>query len=406
MAALRRFLHAWGAVAFAAASLTIGSPAGNAADAIRGSEWPLDADHFKADKVWAISRGAGVTVAVVDSGVAADHPDLAGQVLPGSSQLGDDGDGRADTSGDSHGTAIAGIIAGSGGPAPGDGMTGLAPDAKILPVRITTAGQASAQAVARGITWAADHGAKVINVSLGSPDPDPLLRQAVTYAMGKDAVLVASAGNEGDRGNPALYPAAFPGVVSVSGVDESGAFWKPSESGRGIVVAAPSAEIYSTNNQGKYVRADGTSYGAAYVSAAVALIRAAHPQLTSSQAIRRLITTTVERHTRPDPNIGYGRIDPLAALSAAEDGSRENPLLQQTADSPTGSHSMAIPVTAAVLLCLLAAAACAGAFFWWKHYPRRAGVSATGKSPSPSSAADRTPRQNSRRQKAQPKRRR
>ncbi|MFE3874196.1 type VII secretion-associated serine protease mycosin [Kitasatospora sp. NPDC059146] len=392
MAAIRRFFNACGVAVFTVSALVSGTPASNA-ESIRSSEWPLDAEHFKADRVWSISRGAGTTVAVVDSGVSASHPDLAGQVLPGAGLIGDGDDGRTDTSGESHGTAIAGIIAGTGGPAPGEGMTGLAPDAKILPVRVGTGNQISAPMVARGIVWAADHGARVINVSLGAPDPDPLLKQAVTYAMGKDAVVVASAGNEGDRGNPPMYPAAFPGVVSVSGVDESGGFWKASESGRGIVVAAPAAEIYSTNNQGRYVKADGTSYAAAYVSATAALIRSAHPDLTAGQVIHRLITTTVERNKSPDPRLGFGRVDPVAALSSTDDGERENPLLRESHDSTgagSGSDSglfVAIASGTAITLAIGAAAV-----LWHRSRSRGStrkaarnlpAVTATGKSARP-----------------------
>ncbi|MFD5464832.1 type VII secretion-associated serine protease mycosin [Kitasatospora sp. NPDC127059] len=392
MAAIRRFFNACGVVAFTVSVLVTGTPASNA-ESIRSSEWPLDAEHFKADRVWSISRGAGTTVAVVDSGVSGSHPDLAGQVLPGSSLIGDGDDGRTDTSGDSHGTAIAGIIAGTGGPDPGEGMTGLAPAAKILPVRVGTGNQVSAPLVARGIVWAADHGAQVINVSLGAPDPDPLLKQAVTYAMGKDAVIVASAGNEGDRGNPPMYPAAFPGVVSVSGVDESGGFWKASESGRGVVVAAPAADIYSTNNQGRYVKADGTSYAAAYVSATAALIRSVHPDLTAGQVIRRLITTTVERNNRPDSKIGYGRIDPISALSSSVDGEPENPLLRESHESAgagTDSDSDLFVVSASSAGIVLAV--CAAVVLLRRFRSRdnaqetvraRPAVKSAGKSPRP-----------------------
>ncbi|WBP91109.1 type VII secretion-associated serine protease mycosin [Kitasatospora cathayae] len=373
-------------------ALVTGTPVSNAGS-IRSSEWPLDAEHFKADRIWSISRGAGTTVAVVDSGVSASHPDLAGQVLPGASLIGDGDDGRTDTSGESHGTAIAGIIAGTGGPAPGEGMTGLAPDAKILPVRVGTGNQVSAPMVARGIVWAADHGARIINVSLGAPEPDPLLKQAVTYAMGKDAVVVASAGNEGDRGNPPMYPAAFPGVVSVSGVDETGTFWKASESGRGIVVAAPAAEIYSTNNQGRYVKADGTSYAAAYVSATAALIRSAHPDLTAGQVIHRLITTTVERNNHPDPKLGFGRIDPISAISSTDDGERENPLLRESRESvDAGSDSDSGLFVIIVSSAGIVLVACAAAVFRRRSRgrgniresgPSRPVVNAAGKSARP-----------------------
>lgn len=331
-----------------AAVMLVGAPA--QAESVRAAEWPLNEQHFQADKIWQLSRGSGITVAVIDSGVSADHPDLAGQVLAGTSLIGDGGDGRTDTSGDSHGTAIAGIIAATGGPAPGTGMTGLAPEAKILPVRVAQGAQISPSALAQGIVWATDHGAKIINTSMGSPSPDPLLRQAITYALSKDIIVVASAGNQGKSDNSPLYPAAFPGVISVSGIDQNGEFWEPSESGTGITIAAPATEIYSTNDQGQYVNASGTSYAAAYVSATAALIRSRYPQLTNGQVIRRLIATTSDRHNRPDPKFGYGKLNPLAALTATVDTTdTQNPLLHAPSSAPmSADHSTTWAIAAAL----------------------------------------------------------
>ncbi|NUP41922.1 MAG: S8 family serine peptidase, partial [Streptomyces sp.] len=327
-----RVLSRVAVLAAALAALTAGavSPAG--AGTVRQAEWPLDASHFQADQIWRLSRGQGVTVAVVDSGVDARHPDLAGRVLPGVSFLGDtDDDGRTDTSTDSHGTAIAGIIAATGKADGGTGMIGLAPESTILPVRVAVGSAVQATALAEGIKYAADHRARVINVSLGMPTPDPLLRQAVTYALDKGAVVVAAAGNEGNSGNPPLYPAAFPGVVAVTGVTQSGAFWPVSESGPQTTLAAPATGIYSANDRGQYVDAEGTSYSAAYVSAAAALLLSARPGLTAGQTVRRLITTA--RHSggsrAHSDQFGFGSLDPLAALKApaSADGGRANPLL-------------------------------------------------------------------------------
>jgi len=291
------------------------------------SEWPLDASHFQADRIWAVSKGVGVTVAVVDSGVDAAHPDLLGQVLPGTSLLGDGADGRTDTSSDSHGTAIAALIAGTGASDHGHGIMGLAPAARILPVRVTTSSEVTAPLLAQGIIWAADHGAQIINVSMGEPDPDPLLKQAVGYAMSKNAIVVASAGNDGQSGDPTLYPAGFPGVVSVSGTDESHAFWTTSESGADITVAAPASDIASASDTGQYVEANGTSYAAGYVSATLALIRSRYPNLTAGQAIQRLIATTRQHSSTPGPQLGYGEIAPLAAITAdIRTSSTANPL--------------------------------------------------------------------------------
>lgn len=335
----------------------------NAVTSIRSIEWPLDSTHFQADATWRISRGEGVTVAVIDSGVHAGHPDLRGQVLPGTSELGDQhDDGTTDTSADSHGTAIAGIIAGTGKADNGTGMTGLAPAAKILPVRVALGATVQPTALAEGIKYAADHHAQVINISLGTPDPDPLLREAVNYALAKDAVLVASAGNDGQNGNPAQYPAVFPGVIDVTGVTRSGDFWPVSESGPHSTLAAPATDIYSTNAHDEYVHADGTSYAAAYVSAAAALVRAANPQLTAGQTIRRLISTARQPNGRAghSDQYGYGLLNALAALKAPTslDGPAANPLLAPaaaTAQAPRHDHSAWLWITLGSGIALAAA---------------------------------------------------
>jgi len=280
------------------------------------AEWPLDAQHFDAVKVWGLSRGAGVTVAVVDSGVSASHPDLAGRVLPGSDITRQAANGQIDVSDDSHGTSVAGVIAATGGT--GHGMAGLAPASSILPVRISTDGAADPLALAEGIVYAARHGAKVINISMTTDVADPQLRDAVGYAVAHDIVVVAAA-------------AAFPGVVAVSGTTRENAFWPTSESGSYISLAAPAVGIYSTNNSGGYLTKDGTSYSAPYVSATAALLRAAFPSENAGQIIARLITTA-DRPTGAggvhgrDDQLGYGVVNPLKALRAPAPAARTNPL--------------------------------------------------------------------------------
>jgi type VII secretion-associated serine protease mycosin len=329
--AVRWIPHTTRTLAFfgAAAGLLLGTAVtASASTGDISSEWPLNSAHFQADRVWAVSKGAGVTVAVVDSGVDATHPDLVGQVLPGTSLLGDGADGRTDTSSDSHGTAIAALIAGTGESDHGHGIIGLAPASKILPVRVATGSQVTASVLAQGITWAAEHGARIINVSMGSPNPDPLLRQAVDYAMSRNAIVVSSAGNDGQSGNEIMYPAGFPGVVAVAGTDQNDLFWPTSESGTDITVAAPASGIASASDNGHYVEADGTSYAAGYVSATLALICSHYPRLDAGQVIQRLISTTRHHSNDPSPQLGYGEIDPLAALTQNVDtASTANPLL-------------------------------------------------------------------------------
>ncbi|WP_089104668.1 S8 family serine peptidase [Streptomyces hyaluromycini] len=303
-----------------------------------GSEWPLDARHFDASRIWRLSQGAGVTVAVVDTGVNARHPDLAGRVLPGTDVTGQAADGRVDVSSESHGTSVAGVIAGSGGTGgtggTGKGMAGLAPRATLLPVRVSGNEAADPLALARGIVYAADHGAAVINISMVTTDPDPQIRDAVAYARSHDVIVVAAAGNSGRAGNPVTYPAAFPGVVAVSGTTRDGGFWAAGESGSYIALAAPAVDIYSTRNSGGYLTKDGTSYSAPYVSAAAALLRAAYPSESAGQIIARLIGTAdlPGGGSGRDDRFGYGIVDPLKALGAPAPASSANPLLTASGD--------------------------------------------------------------------------
>lgn len=349
-----------------ACAVVVNSAPPASAVVVRAQEWPLNARHFDARSIWRIDRGKGVTVAVVDSGVDAGHPDLAGRVLRGTGFVGESGDdGRTDISSDSHGTAIAAIIAGTGAANGGNGMVGLAPQVKILPVRVAVQSQVEPAALAEGIKYAADHHAQIINTSLGSPDPDPVLRQAVAYALAKDCVVVASAGNEGQDGDPALYPAAFPGVVDVTGVDESGRFWPMSESGPRTALAAPATGIYSANDRGQYVDAEGTSYAAAYVSAAAALVRSAAPRITAAQTVARLVAAADRPHST-DANAGdeygYGLLDPLAALRshAATAANTVNPLLSaRPAATDSRPHRTALVTGIAAGAAVLVVAVCA-----------------------------------------------
>ncbi|MFE4963397.1 type VII secretion-associated serine protease mycosin [Streptomyces sp. NPDC056660] len=291
-----------------------------------GSEWPLDAKHFDASRIWRLSQGAGVTVAVVDTGVNARHPDLAGRVLPGTDVTGQAADGRVDVSSESHGTSVAGVIVGSGGS--GRGMAGLAPRATVLPVRVSAEEAADPLALAKGIVYAADHGASVINISMVTTAADPQIRDAVAYARRHDIVVVAAAGNSGRAGDPVTYPAAFPGVVAVSGTTRDGGSWAAGESGSYIALAAPAVDIYSTRNSGGYLTKDGTSYSAPYVSAAAALLRAAYPSESAGQIIARLIGTAdrPDGGSGRDDRFGYGIVDPLKALGAPAPAAGADPL--------------------------------------------------------------------------------
>ncbi|MEV6314984.1 type VII secretion-associated serine protease mycosin [Streptomyces sp. NPDC051776] len=298
------------------------------ADVIRAQEWALDALHV--DDAWRTTKGDGITVAVLDTGVDDRHPDLEGQVL-GTKDLVGFGAGRGDRAWARHGTAMAGIIAGHGhGPGREDGVVGVAPEAKILPVRVILedgdparkkARGARAGALAEGIRWAADHGADVINLSLGddskSAHPEPQEDAAVQYALSKGSVVVASAGNGGEDGDRISYPAAYPGVIAVTAVDRYGTRAPFSTRRWYATVCAPGVDVVIADPDRRYYEGWGTSAAAAFVSGAVALVRSAHPDLSPVQ-IKKLLSETARNAPeggRSDDR-GAGLVDPAAAIKA------------------------------------------------------------------------------------------
>ncbi|TXS42013.1 serine protease [Streptomyces sp. uw30] len=309
------------------------------ADQVRDAQWPLTV--YDAEKVWKTSQGAGVTVAVVDSGVDAGHPDLTGQVLPGKDFTGD-GDPHLDENG--HGTGMASLIAGHGHGANGSsGVKGLAPKAKILPVRVSANADATyTKDWATGVRYAVDQGASVINLSLNDSTAYPGSRaaKAIAYAQEKDVVVVAGTGNDSGTVN---YPAALPGVVAVSAVDQALNFWSKSNTGN-VTVAAPGVQTPQadpTINSG-YAVADGTSGSTAYVSAIVALLRSKYPDLTAGQIINRLIKSASflnnKGKTAPDKELGYGIARPGTAMTMnIPKGPKGNPLIKGSSSTSTNS---------------------------------------------------------------------
>lgn len=295
----------------------------------RDDAWYLKA--MDVTKAHEEARGDGVTVAVVDSGVDATHRDLRGQVLDGT-VIGS-GDGTAHDDTDGHGTAMASLIAGRGGGR--DRVLGVAPRARILPVRLTQNGQGkfAMDTVYAGVRWAIDHGAKVVNLSVGGAAllSDEQRAEVVQYALDHDVVLVAAAGNTGDGDQKVTEPGAIPGVVAVSGTQRGDRFWKGSAHGPEVVVAAPAQGIPVAVPTGVeragYALADGTSGATALVSGTVALIRSKYPRLSASNVINRLIRTSEDLGPDGrDDRFGFGAVNAHRAVTADVPHSRTFPL--------------------------------------------------------------------------------
>jgi type VII secretion-associated serine protease mycosin len=308
-------------------------PATAHADEVRSREqWVLDA--VSAERAWHVTKGKGVTVAVLDTGVDGSHPDLAGAVTTGPDLI----HSVAPHAGRFHGTWMSSLIAGHGH-GTGAGVIGIAPQAHVLSVRTLADPEESGYrtfrrrpeyriALAKAIRYAADHGADVINMSLGGPDASEPERSAVAYAISKGIVVVASAGNDGDSKNPKKvdkdglvrlsYPAAIPGVIGVAALKRDGKPAKFSDRNSSVLVGAPGAAVVGAGPSGTYWVGEGTSQAGAIVSGIAALVRAKYPNLRPGLVAQAISTSA--RH-RPaggyDESVGFGEVDAAAALNEA-----------------------------------------------------------------------------------------
>ncbi|MCP2323137.1 type VII secretion-associated serine protease mycosin [Hamadaea flava] len=274
-------------------------------------------------RVWPFSRGAGVLVAVVDSGVDADHPQLRGRVRAGKDFF-TTRNRPATFDCVSHGTAVAGIVAAA--QVPGVGFHGVAPDAAILPVRISDRDvddrgetlRIDPQILANGIRYAADAGAKVLNLSLAGYDDYPAVRAAVAYAVAKDVLVVAAAGNGQQSGGAEWpsFPAAYDGVLGVGAIDIDGALMSGSRTGQYVDIVAPGVKVLAPTRVTGHAYVDGTSFAAPFVAGTAALVRAAWPALTAAQVAQRLIATAnPARGGLHSTRYGAGLVDPYRAVT-------------------------------------------------------------------------------------------
>ncbi|WP_189545135.1 type VII secretion-associated serine protease mycosin [Streptomyces gelaticus] len=304
--------------------LLMGGSAGPAlADSTRSMQWHLDA--MKADEMWKTSTGKGVVVAVLDSGVDPENPDLVGQILKGKN-LEPDVKGDEHTDYDGHGTSMAGLIAGTGRSNGGNGAFGLAPGAKILPVRMPESGVGATQAEGDekfnriapvAIRYAVGRGAKVINISLGAQSGSQALTDAVKYALDNGALIFAAAGNSGDGANLLEYPVGTPGVVGVGAIDHDAKKTDESQYGPQIDFTAPGIDMVHPCTGGTQLcKTSGTSDATAIASASAALIWAKHPDWTNNQVLRVMLNTAGRSTSGAKRNdyIGYGAVRPRIAL--------------------------------------------------------------------------------------------
>lgn len=307
------------------------------ADPERGAQYALSTLRLPA--AWTRTRGAGVVIAIVDTGVEQRHPDLVDHLLPGTDLV--DGDDDADDP-NGHGTHVAGLAAAVGGN--GEGITGAAPEAELLPVRVLrTDGSGSARTIAEGVDWAVAHGARVVNLSLGGEGLAPALFQngplnrAVRDAAARGVVVVVAAGNE------AVTETAYrPGVpvLVVNATDAGGAPASFSTFGDPSAVSAPGVDVLSTtptapttrwpSGTDGYETTDGTSMSAGLVSGVAALLLA---QGLNADEVREVLVTTA-RNPDGDPRLGAGIVDADAAVTA---GAALHPVAPTIADdAPNG----------------------------------------------------------------------
>ncbi|WP_332643932.1 S8 family serine peptidase [Aeromicrobium sp.] len=295
-------------------------------DPYRKYQWALDL--FNAERRWKTSKGTGVVVAVVDTGVSGAHQDLKYRVLVGRDFI-DPGTSAKDENG--HGTHVAGIIAANAYNRLG--IAGLAYRAKILPVRVLDErGEGDNAGVANGIIWAAQKGAKVINLSLGSTHNDSAIKAAVAYAQSRNIVVIAAAGNAGCGllGAPTAYPAAYPGVLGVGAISSNRVVASYSSCGSWVDVVAPGSSIVSTGLMApdpslgcaagkRYCTLSGTSMATPYASATAALeIARLGGRFSQSSIVSRLQSTATDLgRTGRDNDYGYGLISPYRMLAGA-----------------------------------------------------------------------------------------
>ncbi|WP_426184296.1 S8 family serine peptidase [Microbacterium sp. TWP3-1-2b2] len=324
-----------GATATPTPTPTPGPVPDDPSDPVRASEYWLDGAGIR--EAWKTTRGEGVTIAVIDTGIG-KVPSVFGDAVVDGTDVSGTGspDGRTPVGaidGD-HGSWVASLAAGRG-KADGTGMIGVAPEAKLLSVSVGFGAAAAVpfvEQVPEAIRWSVDHGADIINMSFttNTLDWDESWDDAFLYAFEHDVVVVVAAGNRGSGTDVIGAPATIPGVLTVGGVDQTGtASIEASTQGITIGISAPSEGLRGISADGKLEWWRGTSGAAPIVAGAAALIRSAHPELDAANVINRIIETALPVQgvsELPDPLYGYGLLDASAAVTASVPLVDENPM--------------------------------------------------------------------------------
>ena len=318
-------------------------------DPVREAEYWLG--EYGIEAAWQVTRGAGVTIAVIDTGIAKGPVEFSGAVSGGTDVSGvGSSDGRTPVGAvdSDHGSWVASLAAGRG-TGPETGMIGVAPEAELLSVSVgfgAAARRSFTDQIAEAIRWSVDHGADVINMSLTTNVPDwpESWDDAFLYAFENDVVIVVAAGNRASGTTGVGAPATIPGVLTVAGVDPQGnASVDASTQGITIGVAAPSEKLIGVSADGRLVQWDGTSGAAPIVAGVAALVRAAHPELDADNVINRILKTARPAPGGTDPLLyGQGLVDAAAAVSASVPTVSKNPMgsleewvrLYRRADNP------------------------------------------------------------------------
>ena len=350
--------------ATAALAFTGAQPA--RADTVRDLEYWLNEYGFTT--AWTTSKGDGVTVAIIDTGVNGSVAELRGVVVGGTDVSGlGTSDGQTPVGEESqHGTMVASLLAGRG-TGEGSGVLGVAPETELLSASVafgqdTGALTSNDEQIAEAVVWAVDSGADVINMSLtrNTSDWPESWDDAFMYAFENDVLVVAAAGNRGSGTSQVGAPATIPGVLTVAGVDrEQNASFDASSQGITISVAAPSEDLVGVLPDGSHVVWSGTSAAAPLVSGLVALVRSAYPDLSAAEVINRVVRTADPKgEAAPSPLYGYGIIDPVAALTADVTGEWQEPQealaewirvhrradLPDLAPAPNGEEQQIVPI--------------------------------------------------------------